>query len=59
VLINAAGEIQEVQLLESSGHNLLDEEALNTIKMASPLTLQHRIQHPIVMVDLPIVYKLN
>ncbi|GJL55317.1 MAG: hypothetical protein NPIRA02_24490 [Nitrospirales bacterium] len=59
VLINAAGEIQDVQVLASSGHNLLDQEALNTIKMASPLTLRHRIKHPVVMVDLPIVYKLN
>lgn len=59
VSIRADGEIQAVHVLESSGHTILDQEALQTVRMASPLTLIHLVDRPLVMVDLPIVYELN
>ncbi len=59
VSIRADGEIHDIRVLESSGHQALDEEALNTVAMASPLALAYPLGRSIVMVDLPIRYKLN
>jgi TonB family protein len=59
VAIRADGEIEDVHVLESSGHRILDQEALKTVKLASPLTLRHFVDRPMVMIDLPIVYELN
>ncbi len=59
VSIRANGEIQDVHVLESSGHRILDQDALKTVRLASPLTLNHLVDRPMVMIDLPIVYELN
>ena len=59
VSIRADGEIQDVHVLESSGHRILDQDALKTVRLASPLTLNHLVDRPTVMIDLPIVYELN
>ncbi len=60
VYIRSNGEIQDVHVLESSGHATLDQEAVNTVKMASPLTLKYPIVgRSIVPVNLPFTYKLT
>ena len=59
VSIRADGEIEDVRIIESSGHETLDREALKTVKMASPLTLNHPLGSPLVMFDLPMKYTLN
>ncbi|GJL54212.1 MAG: hypothetical protein NPIRA02_13440 [Nitrospirales bacterium] len=59
VSIRADGKIEDVRIIESSGHETLDREALKTVKMASPLTLNHPLGSPLVMVDLPLKYALN
>lgn len=59
VSIRSDGEIHDIRILESSGHQALDQEALNTVAMASPLALDYPLGRSIVMVDLPIRYKLN
>ena len=59
VAIRADGEIEDVHVLENSGHRILDQEALKTVRLASPLTLKHLVDRPVVMSNLPIVYELN
>lgn len=59
VSIRADGEIHDIRVLKSSGHQALDQEALNTVAMASPLALAYPLGRSIVMVDLPIRYELH
>ena len=59
VSIREDGEIEDVRIVESSGHETMDQEALKTVKMASPLTLNRPLGSPLVMVDLSLKYTLN
>ncbi len=58
-VIKADGTVANVEVVESSGHAVLDDEALKVIREASPLTLRHDLGQPQVTVQIPINYALR
>jgi protein TonB len=58
-VIKEDGSIVDLAIVESSGHAVLDEEALEVVNRASPLTLKHDLGQPQVTVQIPISYALR
>jgi periplasmic protein TonB len=59
VVIREDGHLLDLTVAESSGHAVLDQDALAILKLASPLTLKHPLGKPQVVVQVPISYKLQ
>jgi protein TonB len=57
-VIRADGLLVEVSVQRSSGHEELDEAAMETVRAASPLHLRHELGRAQVAVTVPLVYKL-
>jgi protein TonB len=57
-IIRSDGQLAEVSVVKSSGHAVLDEAAMETVRLACPLHMKHPIGHPQIAVNLPIVYSL-
>jgi protein TonB len=53
------GHLVDPRVAESSGHLVLDQAALETVREASPVALQHRLEQPLVAVSLPLTYQLE
>lgn len=58
VVIRSDGELAEVSIKRSSGHELLDAAAIEAVKRACPLHMQHPLGRPHISVSLPLVYSL-
>jgi len=58
-VIKKDGSIVDLAIVESSGHAVLDNEALEVVERASPLTLKHDLGQPQVTVQIPISYALR
>jgi protein TonB len=58
-VIQDDGAIIESQIAESSGHAVLDQQALMVLKQASPLTLKHPLGQRRVTILVPIIYRLD
>ncbi len=58
-VIKADGTVGDLSVAESSGHPLLDEEALVVMKKASPLTLKHQLERSQITILVPISYRLD
>jgi len=58
-VIKADGTVGELSVAESSGHALLDEEALVVMRKASPLTLKHQLEKSQITILVPISYRLE
>jgi protein TonB len=58
-VIKADGTVGDVRVAESSGHALLDEEALVVMRKASPLTLKHQLEKSQITILVPISYRLD
>lgn len=58
-VIRADGTVEGLSVAESSGHALLDEEALVVMKKASPLTLKHKLERSQITILVPISYRLD
>lgn len=58
-VINADGTVGDLSVAESSGHALLDEEALVVMRKASPLTLNYRLEKAYITILVPINYRLE
>lgn len=58
-VIKADGTVGDVRVAESSGHAVLDEEALVVMKKASPLTLTHQLEKSHITILVPISYRLD
>jgi protein TonB len=56
--IRSNGQLADVSVQRSSGHSVLDEAAIEVVKLACPLHVKHAISKPLVVVSLPIVYSL-
>lgn len=58
ILLNGKGELLEVNIQTSSGNRLLDKEALNTIKRASPFPApeQYRLKNGTILFTAPISF---
>jgi protein TonB len=58
-IIQDDGAIIDTQIAESSGHAVLDQQALTVLKQASPLTLKHPLGQRRVTILVPISYRLD
>lgn len=58
VVVREDGQIIDPTVAESSGHSLLDHDALEILRQASPLKLTHPLGKPQVVVQVPISYRL-
>lgn len=58
-VIREDGSIVDLMVAESSGHEVLDQDALLVVKTASPLTLKHPLGKAQVPILVPISYRLD
>lgn len=58
-VIRDDGTIMDLRIEESSGHAILDQDALAVVKKASPLTLKHPLGQPHITILVPINYSLK
>jgi periplasmic protein TonB len=58
-VIRDTGDVVDLEVTESSGHAILDRDALEVMKRASPLRLKHPLGRPQVEVHVPISYQLR
>lgn len=58
-VIKDDGHLLTVEVTESSGHALLDQHAMEVVRLACPLKLKHPLGRPEVVVKVPINYKLE
>jgi protein TonB len=58
-VIKADGTVGDLSVAESSGHALLDQEALVVMRKASPLTLKHQLEESQITILVPISYRLE
>ncbi|WP_447984023.1 TonB family protein [Nitrospira sp. Nam74] len=58
-VIRDDGTIVGLRIDESSGHAILDQDALNVVKKASPLALKHPLGQPQITILVPISYNLE
>jgi protein TonB len=57
-VVRADGQLAEVQVQKSSGHEELDTAAMETVREASPLRLRHELGRPQIVITVPLVYSL-
>lgn len=57
--VRADGQLVDLDVAESSGHPVLDQDALEIMRRASPLELKHALGKPQVVVNVPISYTLG
>jgi periplasmic protein TonB len=58
-VIRADGTVGALSVAESSGHALLDEEAMVVMRKASPLRLTHQLEKSQITILVPISYRLE
>jgi protein TonB len=59
VSIRKDGQLKDVQVVTSSGHASLDQAAIEAVKRACPLHMKHELTAPMVVLHLPVNYRLN
>jgi protein TonB len=59
VSIRKDGHLKDVQVVTSSGHASLDQAAIEAVKRACPLHMKHELTAPMVVLHLPVNYRLN
>ena len=57
-IIRSDGHLAELSVQKSSGHTVLDEAAMEAVRLACPLHMKHELGKPQIVVSLPIVYSL-
>jgi protein TonB len=58
-VIRDDGQVLMVDVQESSGRSILDNDAIETLRKASPLKLEHPLGKPQVAILMPISYSLR
>ncbi len=58
-VIRQDGRILHLRVAETSGHEILDKDALSLLWKLSPLTLDHALAHPQITILVPLTYKLD
>lgn len=58
-VIKEDGQLIDLEVAETSGYAVLDHDALEVMRQASPLKLKHPLGKPQVVVQVPISYKLH
>ncbi len=59
VSIRHDGELKDVQVVTSSGHASLDQAAIEAVRRACPLHMQHELTAPMIVLHLPVNYRLS
>jgi protein TonB len=59
VAIRQDGHLDSVSVVKSSGHETLDDAAMEAVRRACPLHMKHELASPMVVVQVPINYSLN
>lgn len=59
VSIHGDGRMTNSEIEESSGHPVLDQAALDTLRAASPLELKHVVEGPPLVMSVPLNYQLE
>jgi protein TonB len=59
IVIQEDGRIVSAAIAKSSGHDTLDQAALETIRKASPITLTQPLEQSQVSIHIPIRYQLG
>ena len=59
VSIRNDGHLKDVVVMKSSGYESLDQAAIETVKRACPLHMKHELTKPMVVLHLPVTYKMN
>ena len=59
VSIRHDGELKDVEVVKSSGHESLDQAAMEAVRRACPLHMKHELTAPMVVLHLPVSYSLN
>jgi periplasmic protein TonB len=58
-VIRQDGTILHLRVAETSGHEILDKDALSLLWKLSPLALDHALGHPQITILVPLTYKLD
>jgi periplasmic protein TonB len=58
-VIKETGDLTDLRIAQSSGHDILDQDALATLKQATPLTLKQPLGQSQIVVHIPISYRLD
>lgn len=58
-VVKEDGQLAELAVAESSGYAILDKDAIEVVRQASPLKLKHPLGQPQVVVQVPISYRLR
>ena len=57
-VITADGNLADVKVQKSSGHEALDEAAMESMREACPLHMRHDLGRPEIVVNIPVLYAL-
>ena len=58
-VIKETGDMADLRIAQSSGYDVLDQDALETLKQTAPLKLKQPLGQPQIVVHIPISYKLD
>jgi protein TonB len=59
VSIRHDGHLNSVEVVKSSGHESLDQAAIEAVRRACPLHMKHELSSEMVVLNLPVNYSLN
>jgi TonB family protein len=59
LLVRENGEFIAARVVKSSGYKLLDANAIDTVKRACPAKLRQPLNKPVVLVAIPLIYRLE
>ncbi|HSE58444.1 MAG TPA: energy transducer TonB [Nitrospiraceae bacterium] len=58
-VISEAGELLDVSVVQSSGHEVLDHDAIDLLRRVCPITMREPLQRQAVAVKVPVSYSLR
>jgi periplasmic protein TonB len=58
-VIRRNGDLARVGIVESSGHGILDQDAIETLRRCAPVALAHPLDRREVTLHIPIMYRLD
>jgi protein TonB len=58
-VITEDGRVENILVVQSSGHSMLDQDAVALLERVSPVSLDHPLGQPEVIVQIPIGYRLE
>lgn len=59
VVVKEDGRLDDIRIVKSSGHDILDEAALDTVRQASPIEMKYPLGISQKQIDLPMRYHLE